>query len=130
MSAPLWRPGQWDTHVPPHLTEPYPWAHPNAKGSFHPFGNPRNAVLFGTALVLAGVVLAGMAIAGYGRDGDPAALWVAALLLVMFAGIGAWAMHVGMARLRWIRRFAAEYGFSPFDRRPEDVQRPGAGERS
>ncbi|MFJ6000815.1 hypothetical protein [Arthrobacter sp. NPDC092385] len=125
MSAPLWRPQQWDAHVPPHLKEPYPWAHPNFRGSFHPFGNPRDTVVFGAALVLAGVVLTGMAIGGYGRDGDPAALWVGALILVVLGVLGGWAMHLGLTRLRWIRRFTAEYGFSPFDRRPGDVPRPG-----
>ncbi|MDQ0736137.1 phage holin family protein [Arthrobacter agilis] len=127
MTAPLWRPRQWDAHVPPHLKEPYPWAHPNHKGSFHPFGNPRNTLLFGVALLAGGVFLAITAVGGYARDGDAAALWVAALMLVGLGGTGVWGMRLGLARLRWIRRFREAYGFSPFDRRPDevDLHRPG-----
>jgi hypothetical protein len=121
VSAPPWRPQQWDPHVPPHLKEPYPWAHPNFRGSFHPFESPRSSVLFGAGLLLAAVVLMGIATAQYLGEGDPVALWTGALLLVMFGGVGAWVMHLGLTRLRWIRRFRAEYGFSPLDRQPGEV---------
>jgi hypothetical protein len=127
MSAPLWRPQQWDAHVPPDLKEPFPSAHPNSRQGIHPFSNPRNTALFGVALVLMGVVIAAGAVSRFAGTGEAGALVVGSMMLLGLGAVGAFGIHVGLARLRWIRRFREAYGFSPFDRQPGevDLHRPG-----
>ncbi len=130
MSAPLWRPRQWDAHVPPDLKEPYPSAHPNSRQGIHPFGNPRNTALFGVALVLMGVAIGLRGVVAFAGSGEAGALVVGAMMLLGLGAVGAFGIHVGLARLRWIRRFSETYGFSPFDRRPDEVRPSREGQRS
>jgi hypothetical protein len=118
MRSPLFRPGQWDPHVPPELKEPFPWAHPNYPRSLHPFREPRTSVMFGVAVVAAGLSMFLVTVGQWRESGEGAAIAAGTFTLVLFGAIGGWAVYLGSTRMRWKRRFTDHMGFSPFDRAP------------
>ncbi len=118
MGRGLYFPGQWDTHVPADLKEPFPWAHPNYPKSFHPFSRPAGTLAFGVAVMVAGVFLGVTAFLGTPNPGEPGAVATGIFLLLIFGGVGLWGVILGGVRMGWQRRFTKRMGFSPFDRRP------------
>lgn len=113
-----YHPGQWDPHVPADLREPFRWAHPNAPRSTHPFSRPIGTLMFGVAMVVAGVGLSGSTLAHGVASREGEALFAGISLLMIFGGVGAWAVVLGAIRLAWQRRFTRRFGFSPFERSP------------
>ncbi|MDO9398320.1 MAG: hypothetical protein Q7T71_17375 [Herbiconiux sp.] len=71
---------------------------------------PLSAGLLGGFLLLAGVVFAAVLFA----TGSGGAVGLAALLLVIFGGLGVLLLVIAAARARWARAYRRVHGHSPF----------------
>ncbi|GAB3534369.1 hypothetical protein GCM10027403_10080 [Arthrobacter tecti] len=130
MHSRYFTPRQWNPYVPAELKEPFAWAHrddpvqrrSNVDGVQFPFRSPLAILLCGCVLLVLSII--GITLLSF----STASAGMTVLAGVFFIGGSVFVVYIGVARMRWERRFTQRMGFSPFDRRPTDV--PGLAQRT